>query len=147
MPEELKVKNSLKSLKSRVKDFWVNYEPKIILVSALILVAVIAFEFGLMQGQKWQNKPLIIEKSAQAITCTPEGEKPAPGANLSPSEPLVNPAANKQACAYVGSKNSNKYHLPTCQWAKRIKPENVVCFKSVEDVAGKNYQPDKGCIK
>jgi len=50
-------------------------------------------------------------------------------------------------CAFVGSKNSDKYHVPTCQWAKRIKPENIICFKSIDDAVAKNYKPDKTCIK
>jgi len=134
----------LKSTPKKIASFWLKYETKIVLISGFILVSVVAFEFGLMQGQKWQQKPLIIEK--MAVQETPKGEtvnvavadqKAAQGANL----------ALKKDCAYVGSKNSNKYHLPTCQWVKRIKPENVVCFKSAEEAVVKNYLPDKGCIK
>jgi hypothetical protein len=33
---------------------------------------------------------------------------------------------------YVGSAKSNKYHYPNCQWALKIKPENLVTFKSVK---------------
>ena len=29
-----------------------------------------------------------------------------------------------------GTKNSNKYHYPTCKSAQRIKPANLVRFKS-----------------
>ncbi len=41
---------------------------------------------------------------------------------------------NKEGCLYVGSKNSKVYHDPDCKWAKRIKPENLVCYKSEEEV-------------
>jgi hypothetical protein len=141
MPDSQK---SIKFIKSKLKEFWLKNEAKIILVFGFLLVSVVAFEFGLMQGQKWQQKPLIIEKTASAEA--PKGEavnlatpdpKPAPEASL----------ASKKDCAFIGSKNSNKFHLPTCSFAKRIKPENVVCFKSAEDAAAKNYLPDKGCIK
>ena len=37
-------------------------------------------------------------------------------------------------CLYVGSKNSKLYHDPECKWAKRIKPENRICYKSEEEV-------------
>ena len=40
---------------------------------------------------------------------------------------------NKKDCLYVGSEDSDKYHTPGCKFAKKIKPENLVCFYSVED--------------
>lgn len=42
---------------------------------------------------------------------------------------------NKQDCLYVGSKNSKKYHTPACKFAKKILPENLVCYTSEEEVA------------
>ncbi len=50
----------------------------------------------------------------------------------------------KEECLYVGSKNSNKYHLPDCKWAKRIKPENLVCYHSEEEV--KDLEKCKTCL-
>jgi micrococcal nuclease len=49
----------------------------------------------------------------------------------------------KQNCLYVGSKKSDKYYPPECKWAKRIKPENLICFKSEKEV--QNRTPGKGC--
>ena len=49
----------------------------------------------------------------------------------------------KEGCLYVGSKNSDIYHKPECEWAKRIKPENLVCYHSEEEV--KNLTPAKSC--
>lgn len=34
---------------------------------------------------------------------------------------------------YVGSKNSDKYYTCDCHYAKRINPENIICFKDDED--------------
>lgn len=48
---------------------------------------------------------------------------------------------------YVGSKNSDKYHLPSCRWAKRIKSENQVWFSSKEEAESKGYQPCGTCMK
>jgi len=33
---------------------------------------------------------------------------------------------------YVGSINSNKYYECSCHYAKRIKPENIICFATDE---------------
>jgi len=40
----------------------------------------------------------------------------------------------KEECAYISSKNSKIYHKAGCKWAKRILPENKVCYKSVKDI-------------
>jgi micrococcal nuclease len=39
-----------------------------------------------------------------------------------------------QGCLYVGSKNSKTYHDPNCKYAKKIKPENLRCYHSEEEV-------------
>lgn len=46
---------------------------------------------------------------------------------------------------YVGSKRSNKYHYPSCQWAKKIKPYNLVTFQSVKEAQEAGYVPCKVC--
>ncbi len=51
----------------------------------------------------------------------------------------------KQECLYVGSKNSKIYHEPDCKWAKKIKPENLVCYKSEQEVKG--LTPCNSCLK
>ncbi len=48
-----------------------------------------------------------------------------------------------EGCLYIGSKNSDTYHLPDCKWAKRIKKENLVCYKTEEEV--KDLEPCKSC--
>jgi len=131
----------------KIKDFLKNNEAKIALGIGLILVAVIAFEAGVLKGQNWQQKPLVIEKAEE---CSANNNDPKKAQNPTqegqkPSQTIS--SATPQSCAFVGSKNSNKYHLPTCHFAKLIKPENLVCFKSAEDAAARGYQPDKSCVK
>jgi micrococcal nuclease len=46
---------------------------------------------------------------------------------------------------YVGSVNSDKYHYPSCRWAKKIKPENEIWFKDKEDARAHGYVPCKVC--
>ncbi len=52
---------------------------------------------------------------------------------------------NKSEQVYVGSSKSDKYHYPSCTYAKRIKPENLVSFKSKSDAQSEGYVPCKGC--
>ena len=46
---------------------------------------------------------------------------------------------------YVGSKNSNIYHYPTCYWAKKIKSTNEIWFTSSSDARAHGYRPCKVC--
>jgi hypothetical protein len=144
-------KNTKKFQKTRI--FWEKYEKRIVLTLGLLLVAIISFELGILQGHKFQQKPLVIEKALDArIQAIPEANASVLGVdngqssvNVPESKADTKNVDNK--CVFVGSKNSNKYHKPDCRWAKNIKPENMVCFSSVEEAIAKGYLPDKGCIK
>ena len=46
---------------------------------------------------------------------------------------------------YVGSRTSNKYHYPTCKWAKKIRPERLIIFKSVKEAQEHHYIPCPVC--
>jgi len=46
---------------------------------------------------------------------------------------------------YVGSAKSSKYHYPNCQWALKIKPENLVTFKTAKEAVEAGYVPCTVC--
>lgn len=46
---------------------------------------------------------------------------------------------------FVASKKSDKYHIPECQWAKRISESNLLTFETVEKAVESGYQPCKVC--
>ena len=140
------------SFSQKIKHFWLKYGEKIILTIGIILIVLVSFEAGFLKGQKNQKKPVEVSRTA----CAP---CPKDGGNSDNTSSTGNPATNNQSktenqpsnenqkCAFVASKNSNKYHLPTCQWAAKIKPENKVCFSSVEEAQSRGYQGAKCCIK
>ncbi|HRY82160.1 MAG TPA: hypothetical protein P5232_00425 [Candidatus Moranbacteria bacterium] len=134
------------TLKTKTKDFWQKYEYKIILFLGFILVATISFEAGILKSQGMEQNPLIIEKPAVDNS---SGQKSPEGQNLPSEAKNTSDNANALAsnCAFLGSKNSNKYHLPTCRYAKNINPKNVVCFSDENQAKSKGYLPDKNCIK
>ncbi len=49
------------------------------------------------------------------------------------------------AAEFWASKNSNKYHYPSCKWAQKIKPGNLVKFSTPEQAAKAGYVPCKVC--
>lgn len=46
---------------------------------------------------------------------------------------------------FVGSKKSDKYHYPSCVWAKKIKPENLRTFRTAREAQAAGYVPCKVC--
>jgi hypothetical protein len=133
----------------RLKELWLKYESKVILILGFLMVSTVAFEAGFLKGGEVPKNPLVIEKPAesQVLACS--------SSNVSEAQNLLQEVKNSvsgsiipdQKCAFIGSKNSNKYHLPTCRWAKSIKAENKVCFSSEDEAKNKGYLPDKNCIK
>jgi hypothetical protein len=129
-------------LLKKVTDFWSKYEIKIVLILGFILVAVISFEGGYLKGKSLKSDPIVVEKAlAEAQNC----EYSAITTNTGQMTP--NTQNNKKECLYVASKNSNKFHASGCTWAKRIKPENLICFSSKDEAIKAGRQPDATCIK
>lgn len=106
--------------------------------ASICLVGILGFEAGTMAAGSVGAAPIVIEIPAVAIPrAADEG--------LVAGVTAVAPDVEKKDCAFVGSRNSNLYHLPTCASAKRIKPENIVCFTGPEDAEKRGYGP--GCLK
>ncbi len=69
--------------------------------------------------------------------------------------PMVSPNAYSQAAElnsipsietyFVANQNSDIYHCYDCKWTKKIKPNNIIRFSSVEDANAKNYIPCSNC--
>lgn len=136
-----------------MKIWFEENKERLFALCGIFLVGILSFEAGLLMGRTGQEAPLVL--SLPAVPQVPDG-------NTTQSEPVVRqpsgaltgvePIAAKgntgtvgTGCAFVGSKNSNKYHLPSCAVAKRIKSENRVCFASEEEAKRRGYLPS--CLK
>jgi hypothetical protein len=62
-------------------------------------------------------------------------------------QPEVVPATPQRLTdtQFYASKKSNKYHYPSCRWAKKIKPANLIIFSSVGEAKRAGYIPCKVC--
>jgi|SRR3989344_5155369 len=136
-----------KKIAAYIGALWTAHEQKVVTVIAMVLVAALSFEAGIIHGKKRQQQPMIIEKPLQSTTpnviASGEGKDSAQQA-LSQTVQIV-PAQNSTQCRYVGSKNSNKYYPPSCSFAKRIKQENLRCFMSDEEAQQQGYQRSSAC--
>jgi len=129
----------------RKKGFlWLKRNEKsLIFFFALLLSSTLAFEIGFFAGSGGgKSETLVVERVREDCPTFPlvlPNSGVVQGVNTSSSE------SKQENCLFVGSVNSDKYHSPTCSYAKRIKPENIRCFSSVQEAVLAGYQ--EGCIQ
>ena len=153
-----------------IREWLCAYGRQGLLLLGMLTAVILAFEGGFLVGRDRQTAPVVIEKPVESCAggaletgtgnegVAPRKESPSAdeGNAISTNSVVPSPIKNvegsslsgnsqESACAFVGSRNSDKYHLPKCSWAKRIKPENRVCFSSAADAESKGYGP--GCVK
>ena len=75
----------------------------------------------------------------------PASETHSGGAAIDVQSPSSQNAQNEVTKApeyvFVGSIKSDKYHYPSCNAAKKIKPENEIWFTSSADARAHGYVP------
>jgi len=59
--------------------------------------------------------------------------------------PALTTATTATGGQFVGSLESDKYHYPSCRWAKKILPENEIWFSSSEVARAAGYVPCGVC--
>ncbi|MDP2918094.1 MAG: Ada metal-binding domain-containing protein [bacterium] len=90
--------------------------------------------------------PAVAGESAKQIAPAPVSASNSAG-NVGQKNTQTLAEPQKQTGQFVASKNSNKYHLPTCRFAKKIKPENQVWFSSAAEAESRGYAPCGTCMK
>jgi competence protein ComEC len=81
--------------------------------------------------------------TAGNIICTTDGKSYSFN-----TQPVNNPAPNLPitgAGQYVGSIKSNRFHNPSCKYAKSILPINRIWFKTREEALSQEYYPCGAC--
>lgn len=134
-------------MKETLRLWFQEHASRLLIFLGVVLVGGLSFEAGLLKGKMYQASPLVLsipslpaeERVVQEVSASDTG------AERSPKELVASKVDRIEKCLFVGSKNSNKYHLPTCAVAKRIKTENRVCFSSKEEAEKRGYIPS--CLK
>jgi hypothetical protein len=143
---KLNIEPEKKNGKEKLLSSWEKYGEKIILAVGIILIAVVSFEAGFLRGEKNRKDSIVVNQPACA-PCPKSEENGSTGVSDKSSQQNSQSAVENQKCAFAASKNSDKYHLSTCQWTQKIKSENKVCFSSAEEAQSRGYQGAKCCIK
>ena len=132
---------------SKIREFLLQNEQKIVLLVGFCLISAVSFGFGMFWAQKTASRPLVIEKGQEVPQCPENAQNDNFGVQAGTPQTNKPTSASKSAsgqnCAFVGSKNSNKFYLPTCSYAKRVKPENLVCFKNAAEALAQGRTESK----
>lgn len=54
-------------------------------------------------------------------------------------------SAVSDGCSFIGNSNTHKFHVPSCSYVDKIKPEHLVCFSSANEATSAGYDPCKKC--
>ncbi|HAP93822.1 MAG TPA: hypothetical protein DCM26_04270, partial [Desulfotomaculum sp.] len=95
------------------------------------------------------NGSVVVTTDGKTYSVSGGGGGPADAAaQVTPTTqttPSQQPAEQATEGKYVGSVKSDKYHLPSCRYAKEIKPENQIWFKTEEEALAAGYKPCGVC--
>ena len=127
--------------------------------------AVLSLE--LFNPTYWKQDPLTVAKAGLAkmkaavekalgvgysLAANPLGRQSSDGRtngteSLTATEKQTKPGDTSAMAEYkyVASQSSRVFHKPECRWAKRIKPENLVGYKSKDEAVKAGKRPCKQC--
>ena len=138
-------------------NFLKNNQEKLLLLLGFILVFSAGFSSGYFFLQEQDNNEynITIEEPSQdcknLFNAEPIREYIISDFNSSgqiKGEQSKTDSVNLQnkTGMFVASKNSKIYHLPDCNYAKRIKDENKIWFKSEKEAGERGYSPHS-CVE
>jgi hypothetical protein len=126
---------------------WLAKDKGQALATALILILTAVASFGLGRLSKLgESRSPVRWEPAGITTQIVESQEAGLGSGGAASAALAAPASpGREQGQVVASKNSNKYHLPWCSGAQRIKEENKVWFKTIADAKAAGLSPAANC--
>jgi endonuclease YncB( thermonuclease family) len=113
-------------------------------------------------GDLLVNAEMVRQGYAQALAYPPdtryaewfsqlEDEARAAGLGIWGERPTATPETRASGveigaeCAYIGNRNSKKFHEPGCSSVEQMNPENRVCLGSREEAIAGGYEPCGRC--
>jgi len=147
---------------------WLNdNQADIVLVCGIILVAVISFGLGRLTAPVTTKEAVVIENQ-EASTLNNMGQNMGQNTGQNNIEQTVNQNSAKQNAnseenkssanqigntlssekgIVVASRNGTKYYWPWCSGVSKIKPENLIWFKSEAEAKAAGYAPSSDFTK
>lgn len=103
-------------------------------VVLIILISAMSYGLGRLSKIQENRVPVQIENPGQVL-----------GSSISNTANIGSLEQDDSSGKYVGSINSDKYHLPWCSGATRISDGNKVWFASKADAQAQGYVPAGNC--
>ncbi len=133
----------------QIGDWIKRNQADIALVIGFVLVAAIAFGTGRLSAPEIIRNPIVIEEPNSTSSINVYGNVSQPLISAEQGSPVnsalgdIGQAAEKGT--FVSSRSGTKYYWPWCSWAKRIKIENQIWFRSEAEAKAAGYSPG-ACI-
>lgn len=134
---------SIKSIFARAKDWCLENERELVLMSAFLLISAISFGLGILwQKNRGIKAPITINRQNLAANVIYAGPSKQAGEVVAIRDASTD---NISDVIFIASKKGKYYHLPECAGAKAIKPENKIEFRSREEAEKAGYKPAGNC--
>ena len=138
-----KIKLFFGDIKDRAysRDKGLKIKDDIYIIITIILVGMASFGLGKLSSYEKNKVPISILKTQDAMFATV----------LATQEEKTNTPAQTGLSAQAGgevvaSKSGTKYYYPWCTGVSKIKEENKVWFKSIENAKLAGLTPASNCI-
>lgn len=110
----------------------------------LVLAVTVGYAgFVTVRAAQTPAAAVVITTERDAPPLTPEPEAATPDPTATP-EPTPAPDTAVES-TYVASRKAKKYHRTSCQYAAKIKDENLVSFDSAAQAQAAGYAPCGAC--
>lgn len=110
-----------------------------------IVLASIFFALGRLSTLSDNNTPIKVSYENEALLLATNSSTTINKAEISKKSPDISVPVVKTDGEVIGSKSGKKYYFPWCGTVKRIKPENQVHFKNIEEARASGFTPGGNC--
>lgn len=111
-----------------------NYQTAVMTANAAGVISSID-----SQGTFGGSNPMTRAQAAVVMTRINEVVAENSGVPVTPDNPQGPDTPAQSSGTYVGSVDSDKYHIPGCRFAEKILPENEIWFDTVEEAQAAGY--------
>jgi hypothetical protein len=117
----------------------------VLLVCIVVLVGIASFGLGRISALEANREPVQVRMGDGSVVSSNTTSKNETRVESQKASQSASAGASFNDGEVVGSKNSNKYHLPWCSGAQRISEANKITFKSVAEAEAAGYVPAANC--
>ena len=120
-----------------------NNNSKFIIIGVIALIAVIAIgAFFAMNQSQPDNTNVVNDTGSQQDTASVEN---ASNDSQQTGSDSTESSSDDSGTVYWASSKTDKFHLPTCEWAQKISSWNKIVYDSRQEALNSGRQPCEVC--